>query len=83
MFIGITLPQLIVYNVFQNYSAKNQGKGAVGGVGGIIKQVATQAVVTRKAGLEKLRAHSCACTYHAHKSSLMYTKKRVCKLFLS
>ena len=33
------------------------------------------------AGLEKLCAHSCPCTCHARKSSLTYTKKRVCKLF--
>ena len=47
-FIGIILPQLIAYKVFWNYLATNHGKGAVG-VGGTIKQVATPAVVTRKA----------------------------------
>ena len=36
-FIGITLPQLITYKVFWNYSATSHGKGAVDGVGGIIK----------------------------------------------
>ena len=35
------------------------------------------------AGLEKLCACSCSCMHHARKSSLMYTKKCVCKLFLS
>ena len=49
VFIGITFPQLIVYKVFWNYSATSHGKGAVDGVGGTIKWVATQAVVTRKA----------------------------------
>ena len=49
VFIGITLPQLIVYKVFRNYSATSHGKGAVDGAGGTIKQVATQAVVTKKA----------------------------------
>ena len=44
----MTLPQLIVYKVFWNYSAASHGKGAIDGVGGTIKQVATQAVVTRK-----------------------------------
>ena len=34
-------------------------------------------------GLEKLCARSCPCTYRACKSSLTYTKKHVCKLFLS
>ena len=34
-------------------------------------------------GLEKLCARSCLCTYRARKSSLMYMKKRVRKLFLS
>ena len=48
-FIGITLPQLIAYKVFWNYLATNHGKGAVDGVGGTIKRVATPAVVTRKA----------------------------------
>ena len=36
-----------------------------------------------KAGLEQSRAHLCPCTYRESKSSLMYTKKRVRKLFLS
>ena len=31
----------------------------------------------------KLHARLCLCTYHAHKSSLKYMKKRVRKLFLS
>ena len=35
------------------------------------------------AGLEKLHAHLCLCMYCANKGSLMYTKKRVRKLFLS
>ena len=35
------------------------------------------------AGLEKLCACSCSCMHRAHKSSLTYTKKPVCKLFLS
>ena len=48
-FIGITLPQLIAYKVFWNYSATSHGKGAVDGVCGTIKRVATQAVVIRKA----------------------------------
>ena len=39
VFIGITLPQLIVYKVFWNYSATSHGKGAVDGVGGTIKWV--------------------------------------------
>ena len=51
-FIGITLPQLIVYNVFWNYSATSHDKGAVEGVGGTIKWVVTQALVTRKAILK-------------------------------
>ena len=49
VFIGITLPQLIAYKVFWNYSATSHGKGTVDGVGGTIKRVATQTVVTRKA----------------------------------
>ena len=48
-FISITLPQLIVYKVFWNYSATSHGRGAVDCIGGTIKQVVTQAVVTRKA----------------------------------
>ena len=36
-----------------------------------------------KPRLEKLPACLCPCTYHACKSSLTYTKKRVRKLFLS
>ena len=47
-FIGITLPQLIAYNVFWNYSATSHGKGAVDGVSGTINRVVTQALVTRK-----------------------------------
>ena len=47
-FIGITLPQLIAYKVCWNYSATSHGKVALDGVGGTIKRVATQAVVTRK-----------------------------------
>ena len=35
------------------------------------------------AGLEQLHACSCLCMYRTHKRSLTYTKKRVCKLFLS
>ena len=48
-FIGITLPHLIVMEVFWNYLATRHGKGAVDGVGGTIKQVVREAVVTRKA----------------------------------
>ena len=51
-FIGITLPQLIAYNVFWNYSATSHGKVAVDVVGGTIKWVVTQALVTRKAILK-------------------------------
>ena len=47
-FIGITLPQLIAYKVFWNYSVGSHCKGAVDGVGATIKWVATQAVVTKK-----------------------------------
>ena len=48
-FIGITLPQVIAYNILWNYSAISHSKGAVDGVSGTIKQVAAQAVVIRKA----------------------------------
>ena len=48
-FIGITLPQVEAYKIFWSYSATGNAKGAVDGVGGTIKRVATQAIVTRKA----------------------------------
>ena len=46
-FIGITLPQLITYKVFWNYSATSHGKGAVDGVGGIIKWVVTRKAIVK------------------------------------
>ena len=48
-FIGITLPQLIAYKVFWNYSATSHGKGAVDGVGGTIKRVVTRKVIVKDA----------------------------------
>ena len=43
---------MIAYNILWNYSAISHSKGAVDGVSGTIKQVVTQALVTRKAILK-------------------------------
>ena len=39
--------------------------------------------VSAKSVFEKVRGHSCPCTYHVPKSSLTYTKKRECELWNS
>ena len=39
--------------------------------------------VSAKSAFEKVRGHSCPCTYHVRKSSLTYTKKCECELWNS
>ena len=52
-FIGITLPQLIAWKVFWNYSATSHDKDAVDAFDGTIRRVATQAVATRKSNHQR------------------------------
>lgn len=48
-FVGFTLQKSFDFSVSWNYSATSHGKGAVDGIGGLIKRLATSATVTRKA----------------------------------
>ena len=52
-FIGITLPQLIAWKVFWNYSATSHDKDAVDAFDGTIRRVATQAVAARKSNHQR------------------------------
>ena len=49
-FIGIKLPEIFPsFRICWNYSATSHSKGAVDGVGGTIKHLATRTIITRKA----------------------------------
>ena len=49
-FIGNKLPEIFLsLRICWNYSTTSHGKGAVDGVGGMIKHLATWAIITRKA----------------------------------
>lgn len=49
-YIGVILPQMFPdYKIEWNYSATSHGKGAVDGLGGTIKRMASRAVISRKA----------------------------------
>ena len=47
-YVGLILPKLFEFGVTWNYSATSHGKGAVDGIGGLVKRLATAAIVTRK-----------------------------------
>ena len=48
-YIGKTLPDHFNFHLTWNFSATSHGKGAVDGIGGTVKRLATSAVVTRQA----------------------------------
>ena len=54
---GITLPQIFDFKFTWNYSAMGHSKRNVNGIGGIMKQLATDATVTRKV-LLKMQIHA-------------------------
>ena len=54
---GITLPQIFDFKFILNYSAMSHSKRNVNGIGGIMKQLVTDAMVTRKV-LLKMQIHA-------------------------
>ena len=69
-FIGITLPQLIAWKVFWNYSATSHDKDAVDAFDGTIRRVATQAVATRKSNHQR-RSFNVQCSQKETKPYVM------------
>ena len=69
-FFGIKLPEIFLsLRICWNYSATSHGKGAVDGVVGTIKHLATRAIITRKAIVINADSLLKACPLHCSTAS--------------